>query len=336
MAVIEKDNMMVQDGRFTPVTPGEVLVNGEADLDELAGRVYPGTVAYTANQAQRWQLGPDGVWARYPAAVYPQADWNTTDPSSNRYIRNKPAIGAGTGTNAIQEGNDTTASGSQSHAEGNGTTASGAQSHAEGSRTEASGEVGCHAEGNMTKATGTPAAHAEGQSTTASGVQSHAEGNGTTASGPQSHSEGYGTTASGVQSHAEGNVTKAIGSPAAHAEGNGTTASGVQSHAEGYCTTASGAQSHAEGNGTTANHASQHVFGECNIADSSAEAAIKRGVYVEIVGNGTSNAPSNARTLDWSGNEWLAGNLTAAGGSITIGTTIITEAQLQALLALLN
>lgn len=92
MAVIEKDNMMVQDGRFTPVTPGEVLVNSEADLDELAGRVYPGTVAYTANQAQRWQLGPDGAWARYPAAVYPQADWNTTDPSSNRYIRNKPDV----------------------------------------------------------------------------------------------------------------------------------------------------------------------------------------------------------------------------------------------------
>jgi len=37
-----------------------------------------------------------------------------------------------------------------------------------------------------------------------------------------------------------------------------------------------------------------------------------RGKYLEIVGNGffVTSARSNARTLDWYGNEWLAGKLT--------------------------
>ena len=39
--------------------------------------------------------------------------------------------------------------------------------------------------------------------------------------------------------------------------------------------------------------------------------------YVEIVGNGDDNYPSNARTLDWFGNEFLAGQLTAKGLNIT-------------------
>lgn len=94
------------------------------------------------------------------------------------------------------------------------------------------------------------------------------------------------------------------------AEGRSTRASGTNSHAEGGSTTASGYNSHAEGSYTTANHKSQHVFGEYNIADPSTAAATARGNYVEIVGNGTSSADSNARTLDWSGNEWLAGSLT--------------------------
>lgn len=81
---------------------------------------------------------------------------------------------------------------------------------------------------------------------------------------------------------------------------------------------------------TIANHESQHVFGEYNEADPSQAEAYERGTYVEIVGKGTAyNARSNARTLDWNGNEWLAGNL-------TLGSTTLTEAQLQALLALLS
>ncbi len=153
--------------------------------------------------------------------------------------------------------------------------------------------------------------HAEGDGTTASGDYSHAEGFNTTASAGASHAEGDGTTASNYGSHAEGYSTTASGS-FSHAEGFNTTASSSFSHVEGFNTTASGYYSHAEGYYTTANHRSQHVFGECNIIDSSSASNDSRGMYVEIVGNGTStNNRSNAHTLDWSGNSWYAGKVSA-------------------------
>lgn len=85
-------------------------------------------------------------------------------------------------------------------------------------------------------------------------------------------------------------------------EGYGTTASGKSSHAEGYGTTASGQSSHAEGFGTKAHSFSQHVEGQYNIEDLDE-------TYAHIVGNGTSDARSNAHTLDWSGNAWFAGTI---------------------------
>lgn len=114
------------------------------------------------------------------------------------------------------------------------------------------------------------------------------------------------------------------------AEGRYTNASGYYSHAEGNYTTALGMASHAEGTVTIANHASQHVFGEYNVSDSSAADTWARGNYVEIVGNGTaSNAQSNARALDWSGNEYLNGYLyvgcNASSGS---GTRIPHDIQI--------
>lgn len=141
---------------------------------------------------------------------------------------------------------------------------------------------------------------AVGSLVTASGNYSHAEGRETTASGNNgSHAEGYQSTASGDRSHAEGSAT---------------TASGNSAHAEGVGCTASGGRSHAEGNATIANHYAQHVFGSCNVADTSTAAATSRGNYVEIVGNGADDANrSNARTLDWSGNEVLAGGLKING-----------------------
>jgi len=156
-------------------------------------------------------------------------------------------------------------------------------------------------------------ASAFGKDIEASGSYSHTEGSQSTASGPYSHAEGGATTASGDSSHAEGSATTASGGYS-HAEGCWSTASGEYSHAEGYTTTASGEHSHVEGRSTTANHRSQHVFGEYNILDNSSAAVTEKGNYVEIVGNGTeANARSNARTLDWSGNEVLAGNLTLSG-----------------------
>lgn len=88
------------------------------------------------------------------------------------------------------------------------------------------------------------------------------------------------------------------------------TTIGNKSFAFGNNVKADGAYSSAKGEGTQATHRSQQVFGEYNIADPSSNTNNNRGTYVEIVGNGTSSTNSNARTLDWDGNEWLAGNLT--------------------------
>ena len=173
-------------------------------------------------------------------------------------------------------------------------------------------------------------AHAEGENTTASGADSHAEGNGTTAGGQRSHAEGSSTTASGPLSHAEGDRTTASGQ-VSHAEGALTVASGSCSHTEGASTTASGMYSHAEGAGSIAKGQSEHVFGEYNVE--SAIASSGRSNYIEVVGNGTLSARSNARMLGWNGHEYLADGITLGYG--TANQVTLTPAQLSALLALL-
>ena len=216
---------------------------------------------------------------------------------------------------AHAEGANTVASNISSHAEGTTTESSGYSSHSEGQRTVASGDQS-HAEGSDTTASATNA-HAEGSGTTASGAEAHAEGEDTTASGNESHAEGFATTASGASSHAEGSATTASGS-ASHAEGANTTASGSESHSEGDHTEAYGYYSHAEGEYTFANGRDQHVFGAFNVLDGTPEnnKRFAKGDYVEIVGNGANaNSRSNARTLDWQGNEWLA-------GKVSVGTVV--------------
>lgn len=94
---------------------------------------------------------------------------------------------------------------------------------------------------------------------------------------------------------------------------------GENSFAFGNNTTASGTYSHAEGMETIANHNAQHVFGRYNITDPSTNTADQIGDYIEIVGNGTADdARANARTLDWDGNETLAGSIDI-GGSLSSG-----------------
>lgn len=166
---------------------------------------------------------------------------------------------------------------------GSGVSAYGQNSQAVGIDAEAWGQ-GSHAEGVASK-------------TGNNGIGAHAEGC-STANGSYSHAEGYYTTA---------------GSQGSHAEGYYTTADLRGSHAEGNHTTASGQESHAEGLYTIAQRASQHVFGEYNTADTTGTTTT-HGDYIEIVGNGTAdNARSNARTLDWYGNEVLAGGLKING-----------------------
>lgn len=93
----------------------------------------------------------------------------------------------------------------------------------------------------------------------------------------------------------------------AFAQGLNIQASGLYSHAEGNNTTASGPYSHAQGQYTTAQRKSQTALGEYNILDTTGTTTT-RGQYAIILGNGTaSNALSNAMTVDWDGNVWLAG-----------------------------
>ena len=160
-----------------------------------------------------------------------------------------------------------------------------------------------YAEGSYTSTIGKNS-HAEGVNTEAGGSASHAEGSGTYAYGAYSHAEGWQNLAVGVSSHAEGYLTRASGIES-HSEGTNTTASGNYSHAEGDSTTVSGDYSHAEGFHTIASGDIQHVQGKYNIEDT-------EGTYAHIVGNGTaSNDHSNAHTLDWSGNAWYAGKVSA-------------------------
>lgn len=126
---------------------------------------------------------------------------------------------------------------------------------------------------------------------------------------------------------AMGDHTTASGE-AAHSEGHYSIASGDFSHAEGWSTEASGTTAHSEGTGTIATHRSQHVGGEYNEEDPSSSAATNRGTYAEVIGNGTGPADrSNARTLDWAGNEALAGALTL--GATGEDEATITPAQLR-------
>lgn len=138
---------------------------------------------------------------------------------------------------------------------------------------------------------------------------------------------------SGQAAIAVGNRNEAVGTGSS-AFGYNTTSSGTYSESHGYNSTSSGIASTTHGFRTVANHRSQFVFGEYNVADDSSAVATAKGNYVEIVGNGERNAPSNARTLDWQGNEALAGGLTLGKG--TSDEVTLSPAQLKRLLALLS
>ena len=142
--------------------------------------------------------------------------------------------------------------------------------------------------------TGSGALSMNRKSSTTVGTNSTTVGENNTASHDNTFASGYMTTASGSEAVAFGTLT---------------TASGDGSLAEGSNTIASGLLSHAEGIYTKASSKYQHVSGKYNVEDAN-------DTYAEIIGNGSSeNARSNARTLDWSGNETLQGDLTLFKGS---------------------
>lgn len=105
-----------------------------------------------------------------------------------------------------------------------------------------------------------------------------------------------------------GNKVKANGEHSvAFGEESEATVNASHSLALGYKAITKERSSIALGYGVIAASFAQFVFGYYNIEDSTHD-------YIEIVGNGDSDsARSNARTLDISGNEWLAGNITVDG-----------------------
>lgn len=252
--------------------------------------------------------------------------WSSSKVSSDLAPKANPVF---TGSISMGRKADTTV-GEESVAVGHDATASERASHAEGGYTTASGE----------------ASHAEGGNTTASGALSHAEGGNTTASESYSHAEGFTTTASGVNSHAEGNQTVASGITS-HSEGNYTVAAGADSHVGGRLNTVDSYDNWTEWTANTA-----YVVGDkrkvtttsndvttitgyiCNTAHTSGSSfdASKwtnqygKMNYAEIIGNGTAiDARSNARALDWDGNERLMGDVYVGCNSDSTGGTKLAK-----------
>ena len=180
----------------------------------------------------------------------------------------------------------------------------GAYSVANGNNAEASGNASTVGGGARNVASGYISTVAGGTYNTASGHNSFVGGGMThTASGAYSAvSCGSHNTASGNYSFiGSGAMNTASGAYSSVVNGNNNTAGGTES------TILGGAQNQAL-------RRSQVAFGEYNNYESGS--ATTRGTYIEIVGNGTANnARSNARTLDWSGNEKLAGNLYVNGSN---------------------
>lgn len=154
---------------------------------------------------------------------------------------------------------------------GNNTQATGQDSHAEG--------VDCKAQGH--------ASHAEGRGTTASGDSSHAEGTGPIASGESSHAEGArGTTASGAASHAEGVNTKAAGITS-HAEGTATIANGRNQHVQGRFNVADNDNKFADIVGNGNSEGLETVRSNAYALDWDGNLYLKGGVYVNCNADST-------------------------------------------------
>lgn len=293
-------------GRSVILNAGAKVITSSAaypflTLTDISSSIFSVIALYGTNKQRSQSIGLAPTldptsnslsWGRVGTAVPDTFDGEqfTRIVNVNIYV----VIAGTVNASSITDGYQTTASGQYSKAEGSRTVASGANSHSEGIETTASGN----------------ASHAEGTGTTASSSYSHAEGRNTTADGLYCHAEGDTTTAKGGYSHAEGQYTSA-NVIASHAEGVSTTVSGAGSHAEGRHTAVSGGYSHAEGLYTLASSAYQHVCGKYNIEDTS-------DTYAEIVGNGTNATRANARTLDWYGNEKLAGEIDASMRTATV------------------
>lgn len=277
------------------------VVDDIAELQAIVGD-GTGTESLTARMTQAEDDIDDLQAAISGQAVDISGKMDKANPTGTGSLSMNRRENTTVGGDSVTLNDYNTASGDTSTAIGFQTQATGKSSFSSGTLSIASGELS-HAEGNDTRAI-KKGSHAEGNQSQAGGTHSAPAAIGSRVSG-YSHAEGYQTYADGSASHTEGQSTWTDPDYgfAAHAEGIGTQAAGSAAHAEGGETQANAGYSHAEGRGTIANGTNQHVGGKYNIADNN-------GDYAEIIGNGTSSTRSNARTLDWSGNEKIAGDMT--------------------------
>ena len=238
-----------------------------------------------------------------------------------------------TGAYSHAEGS-ASASGQYAHAEGKQSIAVGDYSHTEGGALRADG-IGAHAEGIHTSAYGNRS-HAENLGTEARGSNSHAEGSYTFVMGENTHGEGETTGSQWYLTSTEDSLKYTYSSSSIYSSdsifmpGNlvelsnagspefttiakvdkvrkivtltstlGELNNGIVYIRDGYV---SGKNAHSEGQATIAAGNNQHVSGKYNSPDSN-------NTYAEIIGNGDTVYRSNARALDWNGNEYLNGNL---------------------------
>jgi len=265
----------------------------------------------------------------------------------------------GSGTGSLQQVG--------SHAYGTKSVALGSGTVAGASDISSIGE-GAHAEGINTLAHNT-ASHAEGTGCQARNGNAHAEGLNTNAVGPQSHAEGDATYTheEAGASHAEGQATHTYG-VASHAGGYNVTAKGYAAFGHGLNNTVYSDVGTVFGNentlGTPTNSqdgVSSTILGSaCSIKKSSSSLIggldchldnTESPSYQSIVyGWGLKGSGSNNKAIfgRWNANDSSAlleiGNGTAdnvrsnafavyENGTIKIGNTTLTEAQLQTLLA---
>ena len=323
--------LVADDGAWTVGTVG-----GDSPVESGTGAGSVQTKAYTVDSTTYTQTASgQGAFAE---------GRNTTAYGycSHAEGDNTRAIGS----DSHAEGNGSKANGIYSHAEGYQTQAGGT-SHAEGQSTAS--DTLSHSEGYYTAASTN--SHAEGYRVASVGGDggAHAEGVGSYYELVPTAVSGYNVTFSSIPTEINDTFNIALdinnGSiyritsvnrtnnqmqftthftesttiaghtlrfypycafgDGAHLEGKYCKALMSGAHAEGEFTEALGSDSHAEGFYTIAKGATQHVQGKYNIKDTT-------NTYAHIVGNGTTNSDrSNAHTLDWNGNAWYAGTVSA-------------------------
>ena len=180
-------------------------------------------------------------------------------------------------------------------------TASGKASFTSGRQNEATDDYSV-AMGFINHATA-PCSFAVGQGNRATGHSSIAMGHINKSSGMHSTAIGESNEATGQMSAAIGFINKSNG-PYSFAVGMSNEANAHCAIAMGENNESNGIYSVAIGLGLLAFGKNQNVLGKYNIADNNNK-------YAFIIGNGTDEARSNALTLDWNGDLWLSGDVTA-------------------------